>query len=102
MDSKSVQINGIEYRIHPRYKKYGCNDQGQIINIFTHKSPKQSIDRYGYIVLNIAGLFRWRTKIWKINFIYECYHGLLNKDDCILPMNCNIKDIRPSNLVCLS
>lgn len=97
----TVILNNNEYYVHHKYKSYGSDVFGNLINIHTKKTPKQSFNKYNEIVVNLAGLFRFRDKILKKQFIYECFHGPI--EDCdIMILNKNETDLRLSNLVCMS
>lgn len=102
MGLMTVKIDGIEFYVHEKYERYGANHQGDIIQIFTHKVPKQSIDCNGSIMVNIGWIYSKRSKILKSKFVYECFNGLINADDVIWHINGNNFDTRVSNLICLS
>ena len=101
MGLMSVSINNIEYFIHYKYKSYSCDINGNVLNIITKKTPKQSIDINNQIVVNMAGIFRIRDKILKKHIIYECFNGPLDSDCIILTLNGDDLDLHICNLVCI-
>lgn len=96
----TVWLDNNEYYVHYKYDSYASDLYGNLINIHTRKTPKQSINNYNQIVVSIAGLFRFRDKILKRQFIYECFYGP-GKNRTILTLNNNESDLRLCNLVCM-
>ena len=97
----SVWIHDTEFYIHYKYNSYGSDTDGNVLNIHTKKTPKQSIDINNQIVVNMAGIFRIRDKILKKHFIYECFNSPLDADSMILTLNGDDLDLRICNLVCI-
>ena len=100
MVAMTVLIEGTRFYMHPQFKGYGCDVEGNIINIKTKKRPKQSVDESGYCIVNLAWIFRKRTKYMRCVFNYECFNNCI-LDDITMHANRDTLDDRPCNLICL-
>ena len=95
---KFVLYNGKKYFIHPIYKKYAANDEGEIIHVKLGKPRKGNIINSGYFKITIR-LEKNKTKTYLSHrFVFECFYGLIEKDKQINHINSIRTDNRLKNL----
>ena len=95
---KFVLYNGKKYFIHPIYKKYAANDEGEIIHVKLGKPRKGNLINTGYLRFTIY-LEKNRNKCYSSHrFVYECFYGLIEKDKQINHINSIRTDNRLKNL----
>ena len=95
---KFILKNGKKFFIHPVYKKYAANDEGEIMNIRLGKPRKGNLNNYGYLSFTIY-LEKNRNKSYLSHrFIFECFYGLIEKNKQINHINSIRKDNRIKKL----
>ena len=95
---KFVLYNGKKYFIHPIYKKYAANDEGEIIHVKLGKPRKGNLINSGYFKISI-NLEKNKTKTYLSHrFVFECFYGLIEKDKQINHINSIRTDNRLKNL----
>ena len=99
---KYVLYNGKKYFIHPIYKKYAANDEGEIIHVKLGKPRKGNLINSGYFKISI-NLEKNKTKTYLSHrFVFECFYDLIEKNKQINHINFNKKDNRIKNLEVVS
>ena len=99
---KFVLYNGKKYFIHPIYKKYAANDEGEIIHVKLGKPRKGNIINSGYFKITIR-LEKNKTKTYLSHrFVFECFFGLIEKNKQINHINFIRNDNRIKNLEIVS
>ena len=99
---KFVLYNGKKYFIHPIYKKYAANDEGEIIHVKLGKPRKGNIINSGYFKITIR-LEKNKTKTCLSHrFVFECFYGLIEKNKQINHINFIRTDNRIKNLEVVS
>ena len=99
---KFVLYNGKKYFIHPIYKKYAANDEGEIIHVKLGKPRKGNIINSGYFKITIR-LEKNKTKTCLSHrFVFECFFGLIEKNKQINHINFIRNDNRIKNLEIVS
>ena len=95
---KYILENGKKFFIHPVYKKYAANEDGEIMNIRLRKARKGYLANSGYLFFTIY-LEKNRNKSYFFHrFVYECFYGLIEKNKQINHINSNRVDNRIKNL----
>ena len=95
---KYILENGKKFFIHPVYKKYAANEDGEIIHVKLVKPRKGIVNQNGYFKFSIY-LERNRYKSYLSHrFVFECFYGLIEKNKQINHINFNKKDNRIKNL----
>ena len=95
---KYILKNGKKFFIHPVYKKYAANEDGEIMNIRLRKARKGYLNNYGYFKITIY-LERNRNKSYfSHRFVFECFYGLIEKNKQINHINSIRSDNRIKNL----
>ena len=95
---KFILKNGKKFFIHPVYKKYAANDEGEIIHVKLGKPRKGNIINSGYFKITIR-LEKNQTKTYLSHrFVFECFYGLIEKDKQINHINSIRTDNRLKNL----
>ena len=90
--------NGKKFFIHPVYKKYAANEDGEILNIRLRNPRKGSLNKNGYLYFTIY-LEKNRYKNYSSHrFVYECFYGLIEKNKQINHINSIRADNRIKNL----
>ena len=98
MEKKYILENGKKFFIHPVYKKYAANEEGEIIHVKLGKPRKGIVNQNGYFKFSIY-LERNRYKSYLSHrFVFECFYGLIEKNKQINHINFNKKDNRIKNL----
>ena len=95
---KFILENGKKFFIHPVYKKYAANEDGEIMNIRLRKARKGYFNQNGYFRISIF-LAKNRYKSYLSHrFVYECFYGLIEKNKQINHINSIRLDNRLKNL----
>ena len=95
---KYILENGKKFFIHPVYKKYAANEDGEIMNIRLRKPRKGILKKTGYLSITIY-LEKNRNKNYSSHrFVYECFYGLIEEDKQINHINSIRVDNRLKNL----
>ena len=95
---KYILNNGKKFFIHPVYKKYAANEDGEIMNIRLRKARKGYSNQNGYFKITIY-LERNRYKSYLSHrFVFECFYGLIEKNKQINHINSIRSDNRIKNL----
>ena len=95
---KYILENGKNFFIHPVYKKYAANEDGEIIHVKLRKPRKGNLKKTGYLSITIY-LEKNRNKNYSSHrFVYECFYGLIEKNKQINHINSNRVDNRIKNL----
>ena len=95
---KYILENGKTFFIHPVYKKYAANEDGEIMNIRLRKPRKGNLTKIGYFSITIY-LEKNRNKNYLSHrFVYECFYGLIEEGKQINHINSNRVDNRLKNL----
>ena len=77
---KYILENGKKFFIHPVYKKYAANEDGEIMNIRLRKPRKGILKKTGYLSITIY-LEKNRNKNYSSHrFVYECFYGIIEED----------------------
>ena len=95
---KYILENGKKFFVHPVYKKYAANEDGEIMNIRLRKARKGYQDHNGYLKISI---FLAKNKIkmyFSHRFVFECFYGLIEKNKQINHINFIRNDNRLKNL----
>ena len=97
-----ILANGQKFFIHPLYKKYAANEEGEIIHVKLGKPRKGNLVHGGYFQISI---YIQENKIKKYSshrFVYECFYGLIEKNKQINHINSVRVDNRIKNLEVVS
>ena len=97
-----VLENGKKFFIHPLYKKYAANEEGEIMNIRLRKPRKGNLVHGGYLQF---GIYLQENKVKKYSshrFVFECFYGLIEKNKQINHINFIRNDNRIKNLEVVS
>ena len=95
---KYILENGKKFFIHPVYKKYAANEDGEIMNIRLRKARKGNLKETGYLSFTIY-LEKNRNKTYSSHrFVFECFYGLIEKNKQINHINSIRVDNRIKNL----
>ena len=95
---KYILNNGKKFFIHPVYKKYAANEDGEIIHVKLGKPRKGIFDQNGYLKFTIY-LEKNRNKTYLSHrFVFECFYGLIEKNKQINHINFNKDDNSLKNL----
>ena len=95
---KYILENGKKFFIHPVYKKYAANEDGEIMNIRLRKARKGNLKETGYLSFTIY-LEKNRNKSYSSHrFVFECFYGLIEKNKQINHINSIRVDNRIKNL----
>lgn len=71
--------NGKTFFVHPIYKKYAANENGEIMNVRLRKAMRGNKKRNGYLKLTIYTAKKEYKNYLSHRFIYECFYGLIEK-----------------------
>ena len=95
---KYILENGKKFFIHPVYKKYAANEDGEIIHVKLRKARKGNLKKTGYLSFTIY-LEKNKNKQYSSHrFVYECFYGLIEKNKQINHINSIRVDNRLKNL----
>ena len=90
--------NGKKFFIHPVYKKYAANEDGEIMNIRLRNPRKGNLINTGYLRFSIF-LEKNKNKTYSSHrFVFECFYGLIEKNKQINHINSIRTDNRIKNL----
>ena len=87
-----------KFYIHPVYKKYAANKNGEIMNVRLRKPWKGNINNGGYLQIGIYTSENKQKTYYSHRFIYECFNGMIEKDKFINHINFIRTDNRLKNL----
>ena len=90
--------NGKKFFVHPIYKKYASNDNGEIMNVRLRKAMRGNKNLDGYLRITIYVAKNVYKTYLSHRFIYECFYGLIEKNMFINHINFIRKDNRLENL----
>ena len=97
-----VLENGKKFFIHPLYKKYAANEDGEIMNIRVKNVKKGNLSNSGYLMFTIR-LNKNKCKTYLSHrFVFECFYGLIEKNKQINHINFIRNDNRIKNLEIVS
>ena len=95
---KYILNNGKKFFIHPLYKKYAANEDGEIMNIRLRKPRKGYLKNTGYLQFTIH-LEKNKNKTYHSHrFVFECFYGIIEKNKQINHINSIRVDNRIKNL----
>ena len=94
--------NGKKFFIHPVYKKYAANEDGEIMNIRLRKARKGYLINSGYLQCSIITEENKTKKYYSHRFVFECFFGLIEKNKQINHINFIRNDNRIKNLEIVS
>ena len=93
-----ILANGKKFFIHPVYKKYAANEDGEILNIRLRNPRKGNLKKTGYLSFTIY-LEKNKNKQYSSHrFVFECFYGLIEKNKQINHINSIRADNRIKNL----
>lgn len=93
-----ILANGKKFFIHPVYKKYAANEDGEILHVKLRKPRKGNLKNTGYLSFTIY-LEKNKSKNYLSHrFVYECFYGLIEKNKQINHINSIRVDNRLKNL----
>ena len=98
MEKKYILENGKKYFIHPLYKKYAANEDGEIMNIRLRKARKGHLIKDGYLNCSITTEENKKKNYLSHRFVFECFYGLIEKGKQINHINNIRSDNRIKNL----
>lgn len=90
--------NGKKYFKHFVYKKYAANEDGEIIHVKLGKPRKGNLKETGYLSFTIYVEKNRYKNFLSHRFIWECFHGPIEKGKQINHINCIRTDDRLKNL----
>ena len=94
---KYILHNGKKFFIHPVYKKYAANEDGEIMNIRLRNPRKGNLTKNGYLKCGITGEKKIKS-YFSHRFVFECFYGLIEKNKQINHINYIRTDNRIKNL----
>ena len=94
--------NGKKFFIHPVYKKYAANEDGEIMNIRLRKARKGYLINNGYLRCSIITEENKTKNYLSHRFVFECFFGLIEKNKQINHINFIRNDNRIKNLEIVS
>lgn len=97
-----ISVNGQKFFIHPIYAKYAANTEGEIIHVKLRKLRQGKLTNTGYLMFSIY-LEKNKIKCCLCHrFVYECFYGLIEKNNQINHINSIRTDNRIKNLESVS
>ena len=93
---------GKKFFIHPVYKKYAANEDGEIMNIRLRKARKGNLINNGYLQCGIITEENKIKSYYSHRFVFECFYGLIEKNKQINHINFIRNDNRIKNLEVVS
>ena len=93
-----ILANGKKFFIHPVYKKYAANEDGEIMNVRLRKAMRGNKQSNGYLKFSIFLEKNKNKNYLSHRFIYECFYGLIEKNKFINHINSIRADNRLKNL----
>ena len=98
-----ILANGQKFFIHPVYKKYAANEDGEIIHVKLGKPRKGNLVHGGYFQISIyIQEDKKSKKYYSHRLVYECFYGLIEKNKQINHINSVRVDNRIKNLEVVS
>ena len=97
-----ILANGKKFFIHPVYKKYAANEDGEIMNIRLRKARKGYEGHNGYLKISIFSAKNKSKSYLSHRFVFECFYGLIEKNKQINHINFIRNDNRLKNLEALT
>ena len=94
--------NGKKFFIHPLYKKYAANEDGEIMNIRLRNVKKGNLSNSGYLMFTIRLNKNKYKSYLSHRFVFECFYNTIEKNQQINHINSNRVDNRIKNLEVLS
>ena len=95
---KYILENGKKFFIHPVYKKYAANEDGEIIHAKLRKPRKGYLNNTGYLFFTIYLEKNKNKKYASHRFVFECFYGPIEKNKQINHINSIRADNRIKNL----
>ena len=95
---KYILENGKKFFIHPVYKKYAANEDGEIIHAKLRKPRKGNLKKTGYLSFTIYLEKNKNKNYLSHRFVYECFYGPIEKNKQINHINSIRVDNRLKNL----
>ena len=95
---KYILKNGKKFFIHPVYKKYAANEDGEIMNIRLRNPRKGYLINCGYLKFTIYLEKNKYKNYFSHRFVFECFYGLIEKNKQINHINSIRSDNRIKNL----
>ena len=89
---------GKKFFIHPVYKKYAANKDGEIMNIEVKNVKKGNLSNSGYLMFTIRLNKNKCKSCLSHRFVFECFYGLIEKNKQINHINTIRTDNRIKNL----
>ena len=90
--------NGKKYFKHFVYKKYAANEDGEIIHVKLLKPRRGNLKETGYLSFTIYLEKNRYKNFLSHRFVWECFHGPIEKGKQINHINCIRTDNRLKNL----
>ena len=95
----NIEINECVYKVHPVYDLYAANEAGEVINIVKKDPMKGNMTKSGYMHCMVRKHTQKGQKTMFVHrFVYECFNGLIPKDEVIDHINNEKTDNRLCNL----
>ena len=95
---KYILQNGKKYFIHPVYKKYAANEDGEIMNIRLRNPRKGNLINSGYLKCGITTGENKIKSYYSHRFVFECFYGPIEQNKQINHINSIRADNRIKNL----
>ena len=89
---------GKKFFIHPVYKQYAANKDGEIMNIEVKNVKKGNLSNSGYLMFTIRLNKNKCKSCLSHRFVFECFYGLIEKNKQINHINTIRTDNRIKNL----
>ena len=86
------------YSVHPVYKKYAANEDGEIIHVKLLKPRIGNLKETGYLSFTIYVEKNRYKNFLSHRFVWECFYGPIEKGKQINHINCIRTDNRLKNL----
>ena len=97
-----VLENGKKFFIHPVFKKYAANEDGEIMNVRLRNVKKGNLGNSGYLLFTIR-LNKNKCKSYLSHrFVFECFYKTIEKNKQINHINFIKTDNRIKNLESIS
>ena len=93
-----ILANGKKFFIHPVYKKYAANEDGEILHVKLRKPRKGNLKNSGYLSFTIYLEKNKNKQYLSHRFVFECFYGLIEKNKQINHINSVRVDNRLKNL----
>ena len=93
-----ILANGKKFFIHPVYKKYAANEDGEILHVKLRKPRKGYLINSGYLKFTTYLEKNKNKQYLSHRFVFECFYGLIEKNKQINHINSVRVDNRLKNL----